>query len=302
MIMDKLPSFFHMFANGDDAANFIQSEDDFQAAFNRVGVCAYKSNVTVLSFSIENSHSHKLLYGIEDFCYEFKDNYESSSKHYIARTRGSLDNVRLDYELQRIDSEEYLRNVGTYSIIQPTKDGKRVMPYDYKWGTGSMYFRPKNTIPIWNIDEYGHECTPVRLKDLTAREREKILHTRFPVPGEWLVCNGILLPSNYVDVQRFESIYRTPNCFRVFLSNSKDRDKIVLDSMSRARGITLEDLEARQICRETALRLLNFTDIRKATIEQRLALARVLRKENNISYRQLSFLCRIPENELRKYL
>lgn len=39
--------FFHVFANGSDASNFIISEQDFVFKFNLIGVCAYCSKVKV---------------------------------------------------------------------------------------------------------------------------------------------------------------------------------------------------------------------------------------------------------------
>ena len=53
-------NYYHLFANGDDARDFILDEEDFFAAFNRFGVCAAATGVTVLSFSVEDSHPHAL--------------------------------------------------------------------------------------------------------------------------------------------------------------------------------------------------------------------------------------------------
>lgn len=40
------------------------------------------------------------------------------------------------------------------------------------------------------------------------------------LPPDYLVCNGVVLPTNYVDVRRFENIYKTHNCFRTFMASS----------------------------------------------------------------------------------
>ena len=236
--------YYHLFANGDDARGFILDDEDFYAAFNRFGVCAAATTVKVLSFSIEDSHPHALIYGTELDCLKFKELYETTTLHYIVSNRGSADGVRFILELYPITDTDYLRNAAAYTIVQPTKDGKRVMHYDYLWGTGSMYFRPENHLPIWTVSSGGRVVTPCRIDSLTARERKSLLRSKREVPGDWLVCNGFLLPSNYIDVGLYEQIYQTHNCFRAFCSTGKSRDADIVARMADCRGVMLEDLEA----------------------------------------------------------
>ena len=162
-------NYFHLFANGDDARGFILDVEDFYAAFNRFGVCAAATGVAVLSFSIEDSHPHALLYGLESECVKFKELYETTTLHYIVSNRGSAGGVVFYLELYPIADEDYLRNVAAYTIVQPTKDGKRVMPYDYLWGTGSMYFRPENHIPIWSVKADGSLSQTRRMSGSKSR-------------------------------------------------------------------------------------------------------------------------------------
>lgn len=65
---ESAPGYFHMYANGDDAKEFVISEDDYRFQFNLVGVCAYNSGAEVLAFSIEDSHPHIFLFGTIDIC------------------------------------------------------------------------------------------------------------------------------------------------------------------------------------------------------------------------------------------
>jgi hypothetical protein len=210
--------------------------------------------------------------------------------------------VKFYLELYPVSDEEYLRNVAAYTIVQPTKDGKRVMYYDYLWGTGSMYFRSQNHVPLWTVKADGSPADLRRVDSLTARERKRLFRSKRLVPGEWLTCNGFLLPSNYVDINRFEQIYRTHNCFRAFCSAGKNRDADIVAKMADFRGVMLEDLEARKICTEQAYALFSKADPRKLDTRQRLTLARNLRMGYRISFRQLSTLVYLPEAEIRKYI
>ena len=293
-------NFYHLFANGDDARNFIISERDFIFEFNLIGICAYEKDVTVVSFSIEHSHPHALLYGTESRCNSFRIQFEKSSLCHISTTRGSSDNVRLQCELLLVDEENYLRSVGTYSIIQPTKDGQPVMFYDYKWGSGSMYFRPDHHLSIWQLAEDGQVLRTVRYGDLSARLKRRICG-RHSIPYDWEICNGLILPSNYVDKKRFEGIYQTYNCFRAFCGASNKQLSIVQQKMASARGIMMDDLEARQKCRELAFNMFRENDPRKLDLSRRMTLAMELRSRYHLSTRQLSTLVYLPESEIRKY-
>ena len=295
-------NYYHLFANGDDARDFILDETDFYAAFNRFGVCAAATVVVVLSFSIEDTHPHALLYGTETECLRFKYLYETTTLHYVVSNRGDAGGLKFFLEFYPVTEEDYLRNVAAYTIVQPTKDGKRVMHYDYLWGTGSMYFRPDNHIPIWTITRDGRLTEPCRIDSLTARERKRLLRSKREVPGDWLACNGFLLPSNYVDVRQYERIFQTHNCFRAFCSAGRNKDADIVMRMSDTRGILLEDLEARRICVNSSVKLFGQKDPRKLDTTRRIALARSMRKEFRISFRQLSTLVYLPESEIRKYV
>ena len=187
-----------MCANGADSRNFIISEDDYYTAFNYFGVCAANTEVEVVSFSIEDSHPHALLWGTRLECSRYTVLYESLYTHYAAATRNGGADLVLRCELYPIgDDMDYLRNVAVYTIIQPTKDGKSVMPYDYLWGTGSLYFRNGFYTPVWYFDKEGTIRQPVSFISLGAREKRALLHTRnYTIPDDWLVCNGFILPEN----------------------------------------------------------------------------------------------------------
>lgn len=294
--------YFHMFANGADARDFIISETDFFFAFNLVGICAANTDATVVAFSIEDTHPHILLYGSKEECVRFKIMYERSILHRIAKVRHTTDGVLLKCELYPVVSDDYLRNVAAYCIVQPTKDGKDIMPYDYLWGTGSMYFRPERHIPLWWVGNDGTLELPVMFSSLTAREKLRLLKSKRTIPDEWLVCNGFVLPSNYVDVDRFESIYGTPNCFRAYMCNSKKKDEAINLKMAKVRGVSLTDLEARSIVAELCYSMFRKRSARWIGANDRIELAVNLRRTYQMSPRQIASFARLPEEEVRKYI
>jgi len=294
--------YYHMFANGDDAKNFITSEEEFKTAFNRFALCKHLTGVSVAACSVEDSHPHSLLWGEYELCNEYKDLYSDLSMRSIAHKRGSRDGVILNCELLEINEEQYLMSAAAYIISQATKDGKAVMPYDYLYGTGALYFRSPNTILPWLIDEGGHEMEAVNIGQLPIVEQRRLWGSRICPPSDWLTCNGFILPSNFVDIKRFEAIFRTHNCFRAFLASSKARDEEILRRMSNVRGVVIEDLQARKICRDVCSELFSKQSVGILATDERILLAQRLRGQYRLSYRQLSSLVRIPETELRKYV
>lgn len=294
--------FYHLFANGSDASNFIVSEQDFIFQFNLIGVCAYCSKVKVAAFSIEETHPHFLLYGTEEQCLIFKDMYKRSSIRHIATTRGSSDGVCLNFEIYHIDDTRYLRNVAAYVITQSTKDGKPVMFYDYKWGSGSMYFRKRNHIPIWLVDNetisINSTCT---LSDLDYKTRQGLCG-RHRLPDHWIICNNLILPNNYIDVSLFENIFKTYNCFRVFTGASNKQSEEITETMSEIRGVEYNDYEARELASRLAFDAFKSRDILRLDIKERLKLSFILKRRHKMSTRQLSVVCRVPESEIKKYI
>ena len=293
--------YYHLCSDGALTPEFLICEDDYRAALNYVGVCAANCDAKILSFSLEDTHLHLLLYGTRESAIEFKSMYEESWAHHIGRVRGGRKGSAIELDIIPIDNEDYLMNVGTYTIVQPTKDGKQIMPYDYRWGTGSMYFRGPGHRSVWHTDSTGGCIAPVRADSLPVMELRNYLSSHRPIPGDWILCDGLLLPDNYVDVAHFESIYKTANCYRVFLASSRSRDQAVQERIAAYRGIALEDIEARQHCRIIMKEIYGFTDVRRLNAQGRIMLAQQLRRRLRLSSRQIASLVRLPYSEVCKY-
>ena len=294
-------SFYHLTGDGAVIKHFIDGDIDYRAAFNLIAVCAFHAGVVVVAFCLEDTHPHILLYGTYDACLKFKLLFESSYLHHVARTRSSSAGMNLDLDLIVISDNDHLMNAGTYTIVQPTKDGKNIMPYDYRWGTWSMYFRPKHHTSIWCLDEDGIYQKPVPAKEVGARQLRAICCSRMTIPGDWLICNGLILPDNYVDVALYESIYRTANCFRTFLSTGRKQQQEIQQQLAAYRGVAFEDAEAKELCGDCCQQLFGFRDIRRLNSQQRLNLAQQLWRQFRLSRRQLATLVRLPYMEICKY-
>ena len=153
------------------------------------------------------------------------------------------------------------------------------------------------------VDEAGVIHQPERFADQDAAAKRTLLHSRMlTIPDDWLVCNGFILPVNYIDVPRFENIYQTHNRFRVWTSSPKKREEEMNLRMAEYRGVTFEDLEARKLCGDLCKQLYGTRDPRRLSGTQRIALAQQLRDQYRLTFRQLSTLVRLPETEIRAHV
>lgn len=303
-VMYKL-EFYHLTSDGALTPCFIDSSHrsrDYCAAFNLIAVCAAYCKVRIVAFAIEDTHLHILMEGSYEDCMVFKIMFERSYIRHVTKTRGTLEGANIDLDIQPIEDENHLLDIGTYVVAQPTKDGKKVLPYDYRWGTGSMYFRSNNHISIWRYDEDGVLHDPVPAGSLSYSVVRKLACSKRRIPKHWLICNGLILPENYVDVALYERIYRTHNSFRVFMSSNKQKDQEIKRREAAYLGVTLDDTEATQKCKEVCASMFGVTTVRKLNGEQRVQLAQRLRTLYKLSFRQLAKLTHLPMAEIRKYV
>ena len=76
----------------------------------------------------------------------------------------------------------------------------------------------------------------------------------------------------------------------------------MLRKMVDYRGVTIDDLQARQVCGDVCKSMFGTRDPRRLNAAQRVNLAQQLRRLYRMSFRQLAMLVRLAENELRVYV
>ncbi len=293
--------FYHFFADGHKAESFALTECDFKYQFNLMGICSLLSGATVLSFTIEETHPHALLHGTEKECNTFKTLYSRRTKW---RSSGP-DNIRaktsIDFFLIKVQGDNYLKNVATYTIIQPTKDGKGIMFYDYPWGTGPMYFRSRKYTPPWLLDHDGNKLAVTQFGALSTRKQRMVSRT-VKLPGNWLIADGLILPENYVDVRMFEGIFVTHNAFLAFTAARKAAFNEVRKNMALKVGLNVNDSDALEYSRKAAMEMYHSDDIRNMSLAQRIELAQEIKRRYNISPRQIAICTRLAESDVYKYV
>ena len=294
--------YYHFYSEGNLAAELFLSKSDYVAALNRMAVCAARfPGVVVVAFTFEDTHVHFLLFCLEEEGKAFCDLFKRLTMIYLSNTRGGKPaDLHVLFDVEEIEDESYLKRVGAYVAIQPTKDGKGIMPYDYPWGSAPLYFRGEKAVPVWCVDRHGIVRNAIRIGEMSYREKRRQLKTSVRLPDDWLFCNGMVLPSNYVDVSRFEQIYKTHNAYRAFMSRSSDSEMI--QQTASVRGVSLPDREMRDACRTLCREIYGVRDVRTLDSARRLDLARHLRRRYLISNKQLSRIVHVPTDEIGRLL
>ncbi|MBR5735872.1 MAG: transposase [Bacteroidales bacterium] len=184
--------------------------DDFVVGMNYVAVQAYKARINMLAFILMSNHVHFVAEGdriqVETFINGFKGEYSRYlwNKYSI---RELLRRKSVDIRPIPKDNESLERAIA-YVQMNCVAANICAHPVEYPWGTGNTFFSASC--------ENG-KC----LRDLSARERIRLLHTKLELPQYWSVCSdGYVTPGSYVCKDFVERIFRTPKRMNFFLQNS----------------------------------------------------------------------------------
>lgn len=198
---------------------WFRDEEDFKVGMNFVAIQASCCpDVVVLAFILMSNHVHFVLRGtrqkVESFIRQFKHRY---SIYYNARW-GVKKFLRLNgVDIKEIpyDDEAPERAIA-YVQMNCVAANICAHPGQYPYGSGDVFFNRRRS-------------SGTRLGDLSARARERLLHTNCEtLPPDWrLGPEGFILPQEYVDVQSVEARFRTPGRMNYFLaSSSKARKRL----------------------------------------------------------------------------
>ena len=206
-----------------EEALWFRDNEDFIAGMNYVAIqAALSPEVMTLVFILMSNHVHFVLYGIrsdvEAFVNGFKGRY---SKYLNGKYKDREFLRRNSLHIKEISEEEVEALERTMAYVQMNCVAANIClyPAQYPWGTGSAFFNTEGSASGYR-----------RLGDCSARERMRLMHSRAAstLPDDWLLSSaGFVLPESYVDVERVESIFRSPKRMQYFLnSSSKARKRL----------------------------------------------------------------------------
>lgn len=198
---------------------WFRDEEDFKVGMNYVAIeAARHPEIIVLAFILMSNHVHfVVIASSKDEAEQFVNRIKHRYSLYYRRKYGVKEFLRgNDVQADFVPSgNEEPEKVIAYAQMNSVAANICAHPSQYQWGTGSLFFNPspKRGRPV---------------KDLSARARKRLLHTDEDdsLPGDWLVSDdGYILPGSYVDIEKVESIFKTPKRMNFFLVNSSKAKK-----------------------------------------------------------------------------
>ena len=196
---------------------WFREEEDFKVGMNFVAIqAACTPEVIILAFILMSNHVHFVLKGtreeVQRFIRQFRQRY---SMYYQSKWRVNkfLRLTGVDIKAILYDDEGVERAIA-YVQMNCVAANICSHPSQYPWGSGNCFF--DQTKP-----------SGIQLKDLSARARERILHSNCDLlPCNWHIGpEGYIPPQEYVDVKAVEDIFRMPKRLNYFLSSSSKARK-----------------------------------------------------------------------------
>ena len=186
---------------------WFRDEEDFKAGMNLVAVGAALKECDVMAFVLMSNHVHFILAGERDSAILFLNRLKTRYSRYFQKKYGVSALLRkncVDFRSVHIGDESFERALA-YVQMNSVAANICLHPSAYPWGTGDTFFR-----------QYAPKG--IRVGEMTARSLVRTLHSKVPLPEEYIVDEkGFINPYSYVHVKFVESVFRTPNRMNFFL-------------------------------------------------------------------------------------
>lgn len=294
----KVNNCWHFSTDGTSVDVMFFDKQDFRDGMNRIYILSARYEVTILAFTLMDTHVHFIFYGEYDQCNKFMHEYVRQISWNISVRHGERHKFRFDsIHHQKIDTDLYLKTAICYVIKNAPVGGIHYNAYDYPWSSAALYFRDSGswTSPQWTTGL-------VRSKDYHPgkTDMQTFLKTHTVPDQDYSVIDGIVFPGEYVDYHLVERIFRTHKSFNYFMCVSKEKD--VEERGGSISYLSLPMQEMRQHKTEICRELYGNISIRSLNTSQRLRLARVLKSRYNSSPKQVARLCGLVYSEVKSML
>lgn len=268
--VDKpVEGYAHIYSDGTNVSILFESREDYIWGMNVIAVTAYQCGIVILTLQVMGTHFHLIAKGSLQDCDRFARSIAMKHESFLSRTKrchAVTGKIRVSND--PIFTENELKTKFMYVYRNAIAAGFPLAPWAYEWGPGDIYF----------VDHNRFAKQGKRISEYPVLTRRSMFHTLTALPEDWLCdAEGMLQPHSYVDWKSVEALFRTPRAFIAFMSQKKDIESAIdrectsLSAMHKASETELRR-EAKTICNA----LWNVPAVSKASVEQRVAVARKL--------------------------
>ena len=292
----KVNNCWHFYTNGRVVDALYYDETDFVNGMNRVYTTVICFNVTILAFTLMDTHIHFVLYGDYNECNKFVYEYLRRTSQYIEdrhHQNNKLSHVRASH--QHLDDERYLKTAICYTLRNAPVGGLGYTAWDYPWSSGPLYFRKAGywNSPGW-LEEHGAATVSTQM---TSDERRRVLRSRLYASKGVTMVGDVVFPGEYVAAEIVEQLFRSCRAFNYFMSTTREDEFESHEGEISYLTIPLREMRQnkRQMCRE----LFGTDSVKGLDTVSRLKLARALRSRYNSSVKQIVRLCGLVYDEVK---
>lgn len=258
----------HIYSNGNSVKGLFETESDCIYGMNLLPIAAQAFNVKLLMVQVMETHFHEIAHGHPEDCERmrrFIRRHLETRLRKTGRKEGSSSGIEIS--IDEIKTETELKNKIIYVYRNCIAAGYPYSPWHYQWGPGDILF----------VDHKATSVIGDSVRDLSARQRDSLFHTKVTIPPDWRYnASGMILPHSYLDWERVEKLFVSIRAFLAFLHQKKDiESQIDREGNSSFLG-KLSDKELRKEAYTLFHSLFGRDTASQATTDERMAVAQKL--------------------------
>lgn len=284
-----MKAYYHYSSKGFTKEILFENDAEFIAGMNRIAVCVAICKekgipIVLLAFCLMDNHFHFIFYGEKDNCDHFVDNYKKLTAMWVAKHRGRPLADKFTTGSFSIHPAKVGEKIA-YLFRNPVAAGLRTTPQGYRWSSASIMFSDTKQILL------GARM----ISDLSYRERRKLFSSHTSLPEDWIVqADGVIWPGCYTDYKAAETHFPSVRSYMFELNNFKVDNEI--DAEEVKQFYSLPDSEVRFRAVQTCMEYYQKERISMCSLEERVSVAKILRRELRCNDKQLARVLRIkPE-------
>ncbi len=287
-------SFYHWCCEGLKNDIIFRSTVEFIAGMNRIAVCWLQCQeagrpVYILAFCLLNNHFHFVLYGSEEDTAFFMERYKMLTAQWISRRRGEKLHGSIILGHWKAYSKEAIKEKIVYNLRQTVEAGLPYTPQGYPWCSAYLMFSD-NSFVISG-------CR--KASEYSAKKLMEMMSSPIRIPGDWLILsNGMVWPGCYTAWSQAEKAFQGTGDF-MFMLNNGNVDRRVNSEIASERP-AIPDLEMKHHAADMVREMYGKSSVSGCSAEERLAVARRLRKKLGCGHKQLARIVQMKEEDLRK--
>lgn len=282
--------YYHVCSDGLDKRMIFRNRKEFIMGMNYVALCHLKHQIQILCFCLMGNHFHFILSGSFEECWKFGSEYKRMCAMMMKRVQDADSGMKdVEVQIKEITDISYLENAIAYVLRNPIVAGFKLMPNQYEWSSGDMYFRNSYIASGRRADSFS-------IKELT-----KLINSNIKIPEHYIINeSGILSPLNYIDYRSVEEIYKHPSRLMGLLSARKEAEFEVFLGVADKYTPDIEELK--DSVRELIKIQFGVRSISQLSMEQKILLCGLMRKNFRASRKQIALITRLNMETINKVI